>query len=96
MTVIRDGEAQTREFSVGTRVWFGRLSDEEVDAYVATGEPVHVAGVHDRGLRCSIHRSYRGDHHNVVGISLPALRGALAGMGVGWHTLWKQPDAGMN
>ena len=44
VTVIRDGEAQTREFSVGTRVWFGRLSDEEVDAYVATGEPVHVAG----------------------------------------------------
>jgi septum formation protein len=79
-----------------TTVHFARLGDAEVDAYVATGEPLAVAGAFTLdGLGGAYVTGVAGDHHGVVGISLPLLRELLAETGLPWHTLWRtSPAAG--
>ena len=79
-----------------TTVHFARLADDEVDAYVATGEPLAVAGGFTLdGLGGAYVTGVEGDHHGVVGISLPLLRELLAEAGVPWHALWRsRPAAG--
>ena len=73
-----------------TVVHFAHLTDDEVDAYVATGEPLAVAGAFTvDGLGGAYVRGIEGDHHGVVGISLPLLRELLGEAGVAWHTLWR-------
>ena len=73
-----------------TTVHFAAPSDAEIDAYVATGEPLTVAGAFTiDGLGGAYVRGIEGDHHGVVGISLPLLRELLAEAGVAWHTLWR-------
>ncbi len=68
---------------------FAEVSDDEIDAYVATGEPLQVAGAFTvDGLGGAFVTRIEGDHHNVVGISLPLLRTLLAGAGIGWPSLW--------
>ncbi len=60
---------------VDTVVHFADVTDEEIEAYVATGEPLHVAGAFTvDGLGGAFVRGLEGDPHNVVGLSLPALR----------------------
>lgn len=72
-----------------TVVEFADLRDAEIDAYVATGEPLHVAGAFTiDGLGGAFVTRIEGDHHNVVGISLPLLRIMLARLGVQWTNLW--------
>ena len=73
-----------------TTVHFARLTDDEVDAYVATGEPLAVAGAFTvDGLGGAYVLGVEGDHHGVVGISLPLLRELLGEAGIAWHTLWR-------
>jgi septum formation protein len=68
--------------AVATRVHFARLSDEEIETYCATDEPVSVAGAFTvDGLGGWFVDSVHGDHHNVVGLSLPALRRMLHQLG---------------
>jgi septum formation protein len=56
---------------------------------VATGEPLHVAGGFTiDGLGGAFVEGVEGDHHNVVGLSLPLLRRLLADLGVRWTDLW--------
>ncbi len=75
-----------------TTVWFADLSDEEIAAYVATGEPLRVAGAFTLdGLGGAFVRGVEGDPHNVVGLSLPLLREMLAELGVAWTSLWSEP-----
>ena len=82
------GTAATLGATGSTVVHFGRLSEPEIDAYVATGEPLHVAGAFTvDGLGGPYIDAIEGDFHNVVGISLPLLRGLLAQIGVPWHAL---------
>ncbi len=77
-----------------TVVHFADLTDDEVDAYVATGEPLHVAGAFTLdGLGGPFVRGIEGDPHNVVGVSLPLLRAMFAEFGVPWHHLWHSEDA---
>jgi septum formation protein len=65
-----------------TVVHFGDLSDEEIEAYVATGEPLAVAGAFTiDGLGGPYVEGVEGDPHNVVGLSLPLLRRMLADLG---------------
>jgi septum formation protein len=67
-----------------TTVRFGDLSDAEIDAYVATGEPLRVAGAFTiDGLGGAYVDGVDGDPHNVVGLSLPLLRRMLADLGLG-------------
>jgi septum formation protein len=75
--------------TVGTVVHFAEPSDEEVDAYVATGEPLHVAGAFTiDGLGGVFVDRIEGDHGNVVGLSLPALRTLMAVLGVRLTDYW--------
>lgn len=75
-----------------TTVRFADLSDEEIDAYVASGEPLLVAGAFTLdGLGGAFVEGVDGDPHNVVGISLPLLRRLLADLGFGWVDLWAHP-----
>ncbi len=71
-----------------TTVHFADLDDAEIEAYVATGEPLHVAGGFTvDGLGGPYVRSIEGDYHAVVGVSLPMLRELLRQIGVTWHDL---------
>lgn len=71
-----------------TVVHFADLSDDEVEAYVATGEPLRVAGAFTiDGIGGPYVRGIEGDHHGVVGLSLPLLRELLGELGVVWHTM---------
>ena len=72
-----------------TTVHFADLSDEEIKAYVATGEPLHVAGAFTvDGLGGAFVTGIEGDHHNVVGVSLPLVRELVAELGREWTSLW--------
>ena len=72
-----------------TRVRFGTPTDTEIDAYVATGEPLAVAGAFTIDGRGGLFvESLYGDHGNVVGLSLPLLRRLLADLGVRVTDLW--------
>jgi septum formation protein len=72
-----------------TVVRFADIDDAEIAAYVATGEPLEVAGAFTiDGLGGAYVEGIEGDPHTVVGISLPLLRRMLAELGVAWHDLW--------
>ena len=72
-----------------TTVHFAEVSDEEIDAYVATGEPLQVAGAFTiDGVGGAFVTRIEGDHHNVVGVSLPLLRELVIELGHGWPDLW--------
>jgi septum formation protein len=77
-----------------TTVHFADLADDEIEAYVATGEPLAVAGAFTvDGLGGAYVAGIEGDQHGVVGISLPLLRELLGEIGVRWHTLWTAAGA---
>lgn len=72
-------------------VTFAELTDAEVDGYVATGEPLAVAGGFTiDGLGGPFVTAVDGDPHTVVGLSLPLLRDLLAELGHSWQSLWPQ------
>ncbi|MCK0113368.1 Maf family nucleotide pyrophosphatase [Ornithinimicrobium sp. F0845] len=71
-----------------TLVHFADLSDAEIEDYVATGEPLRVAGAFTvDGLGGPYVTGIEGDFHTVVGLSLPVLRTLLGDLGIPWHTL---------
>jgi septum formation protein len=81
----RDEGGATLGATASTTVHFARLSDAEIEAYVATGEPLEVAGAFTiDGLGGAFITSVEGDHHNVIGLSLPLLRDLLADAGIEW------------
>ena len=67
------------------------ISDDEIDAYVATGEPLQVAGAFTiDSLGAPFISEVRGDPHAVVGLSVALLRELLLEFGIRWHTLWNR------
>jgi septum formation protein len=73
----------------GTLVRFGTPDDEELAAYVASGEPLHVAGAFTLDGRSAPYLAgIEGDAGNVIGLCLPLLRELLAKLGVRLHELW--------
>lgn len=71
-----------------TVVHFAALSDAEIETYVATGEPLRVAGAFTLdGLGGPFVTGVEGDPHAVVGLSLPLLRELLGELGIGWFQL---------
>jgi septum formation protein len=71
-------------------VTFAQVTDEEIEAYVATGEPLRVAGGFTLdGLAGPFVRRVDGDPHTVVGLSLPLLRELLAELSLPWPSLWR-------
>lgn len=84
-----EGTGGTFGDTASTTVHFADLSDDEIDAYIATGEPLGVAGGFTvDGLGGPFVERIEGDFHNVVGISLPVLRHMLREIGVAWPSLW--------
>jgi septum formation protein len=80
-----DGQGATLGATASTMVHFAALDDDEIEAYVRTGEPLHVAGAFTiDGLGGAFVTRIEGDHHNVVGLSLPLLRDLLGDAGIGW------------
>ena len=85
------GRATTRVAS--STVWFADPSDAELHAYIATGEPMRVAGgVTIDGLGAPFIARIDGDHSNVMGLSIPTLRLMLLDLGIAWPTLWTLTD----
>jgi len=75
-----------------TVVRFGTPTDDEIDAYVATGEPLHVAGGFTLdGYAAPFVDGIRGDHGTVIGVSPPLLRRLLADVGIAITDLWDLP-----
>ncbi len=73
-----------------TVVRFGRPSDAEIAAYVASGEPLALAGGFSLdGLGAPFVEGIDGDPGNVLGLSLPLLRRLLAELGVAITDLWQ-------
>jgi septum formation protein len=81
--------------SAATQVRFAMLSDEEIEAYVASGEPLQVAGAFTiDGLGSAYVSGISGDPHNVVGISVPLLRLMFDELGFVWHEFWHTGSQG--
>lgn len=77
--------------SAETVVHFADVSDAEIEAYVATGEPLQVAGAFTvDGLGGAFVDGIEGDFHTVVGLSLPLLRRMLGDLGIVWTSLWER------
>lgn len=88
---VWDAEGQHRQMTRLARaeVRFADLTDAEIDAYVATGEPKRVAGGFTiDGIGGAYVTAVQGDPHAVVGLSLPLVRQMLLDLGVAWHQLW--------
>ena len=72
-------------------VTFADVTDAEIDAYIATGEPLHVAGAFTiDSLGGPFIESIVGDPHTVVGLSLPALRNLVRSFGIDYTDLWNR------
>lgn len=71
-----------------TRVFFAEMTDEEIVSYVATGEPLNVAGGFTLdGLSSPFIAKIEGETSNVIGLSLPLLRNAVNKLGYRWFDL---------
>ncbi|MEU5849539.1 Maf family protein [Saccharopolyspora shandongensis] len=90
---LQDGEVSARtQGHLSTTVRFGAPTDAELDAYLATGEPLHVAGGFTlEGFGGWFIEGVDGDPSSVLGISLPLTRKLLAEIGVSIVTLWNTP-----
>jgi len=79
--------AQGREIAdrVTTKVTFSKMTSDEIDDYIASGEPLHVAGGFTLdGFGSPFIPIIEGDYTNVVGISLPFFRSAMSQLGYSW------------
>ena len=91
---LTDGVASSASAVTSTQVVFNELSDAEIAAYVATQEPLHVAGAYTiDSLGGVFIREIHGDPSNVVGLSLPTLRGLFAELGITWDTVLSAYDS---
>ena len=85
-----DGSGATLGAVSSAEVHFAKLSDEEIEAYIATGEPLQVAGSFTiDSLGGAFIEQVVGDPHAVVGLSVSTLRQLLASAGVRIIDLWK-------
>jgi len=93
--LVSAGRVVAEASAVGsTVVRMGRPTDAELDAYLATGEPLRVAGALTiDGFGGWFVDGIDGDAGNVLGISLPLTRRLLADIGVGVTDLWRSPSS---
>ena len=85
--IWRHGEQQHEVGALcRTEVIFQSLSEAEIEAYIATGEPLKVAGSYTLdSLGGPFIKEIHGDPSNVVGLSVTTLRALLAQLGFGWE-----------
>ena len=89
---VQDGTVVGRDVAVvSTVVHFATPTSEEIEAYLATGEPLVVAGAFTLdGLGAAFVRRVEGDPASVIGLSLATLRTQLARRGVAITDLWQR------
>jgi septum formation protein len=89
---VQDGAIVHRDVAVAsTVVYFAAPTEQELEAYLATGEPLAVAGAFTLdGLGAPFVRRVEGDPAAVVGLSLTVLRTQLAGRGLAITDLWRR------
>ncbi|MCZ2838564.1 Maf family protein [Modestobacter sp. VKM Ac-2985] len=89
---VRDGGVAQRDVGVSsTVVHFATPTSQELEAYLATGEPLGVAGAFTLdGLGAPFVRRIEGDPSAVLGLSLPLLRTQLAKLGLAITDLWRR------
>lgn len=76
-----------------TRVYFAQVSDHQIEAYVATGEPLKCAGCFALEGRGGLFvEKLEGCHTNVIGLSLPLLRQMLDDLGYDVTDFWQLPS----
>lgn len=88
---VEDGRAVgNAHAATATELTFSADIDEaEIDAYVATGEPLQVAGAFTiDGRGAAFIDTIDGDPSTVIGMSIPAVRRLARELGVAWHDLW--------
>jgi septum formation protein len=77
-----------------TRIFFAKPTDAEIEAYIATGEPLHCAGCFAiDGYGAAFIERIEGCHGNVIGLSLPLLRSMMAELGYTLSDFWKSRQA---
>jgi septum formation protein len=84
--------AKDRELTdvAATKVFFSQMTDSEISGYVATGEPLNVAGGFTLdGLSAPFISKIEGEASNVIGLSLPLLRAAVNKLGYNWFDFVK-------
>ncbi|MFJ5861569.1 Maf family protein [Pseudarthrobacter sp. NPDC092439] len=87
------GSGATLGTVASAEVAFLEMEPAEIDAYIATGEPLHCAGSFTiDGLGGAFIRKVDGDPHTVVGLSVSTLRGLLAAANVRITELWTAPE----
>jgi septum formation protein len=85
-TILDTKSGRMLSESAETKVWFRELSEEQIEDYVATGEPLDKAGayaIQERGA--ALVKEIEGDFQNVVGLPLSALREGLRQFGIEWE-----------
>ena len=89
---VRDGAVVGRDIAVAsTVVYFATPTPQEIEPYLATGEPLAVAGAFTLdGLGAPFVRRVEGDPAAVVGLSLTVLRTQLAKRGLAITDLWRR------
>jgi septum formation protein len=89
---VRDGAVVSRDIAVAsTVVYFASPTPAELEAYLATGEPLAVAGAFTLdGLGAPFVRRVEGDPAAVVGLSLTVLRTQLSKRGLAITDLWRR------
>ena len=71
------------------KVHFGEFTDADVERYIATGEPLEVAGSFTlEGFGGAFIDSIEGDPHGIIGLSLPLARHLAGELGITWTDLW--------
>ena len=91
----RDGAPRAAVGAVSTAsvTFADDITDAEIDAYVATGEPLFVAGAFTiDSLGAAFISRVEGDPHAVVGLSVSLLRGLVLELGIPWTSLWNRAD----
>jgi len=89
-SIVDTTNGRTAEATASTTVHFADVTDEEIDAYIATGEPLAVAGAFTiDGIGGPFIERIEGDAGTVIGLSLPLLRRLLAQLGIPIVTLWQ-------
>jgi septum formation protein len=89
LCVIDSGSGNRASGVATTIVHYGNPSPAEMDAYLATDEPLAVAGAFTiDGYAAPFVDRIEGDHGNVLGLSLPLLRRLLADLGIQITDLW--------
>ncbi len=88
-----DGRRREAHAVAATEVSFAEFDDDELVDYVATGEPLEVAGGFTLdGIASPLIQGITGDPSNVIGLSLPLVRRVLGDLGVYWPDLWAPTD----